>query len=138
MISKMIADIPQTRGRWHIIEYCDRMGDAYAAADEVLSRAGATTLAEIAALGKPALLVPYPHAAADEQTTNAQGLVDLKAADMLADSELDEPVFMEKLCRLITDTRYREDMRAAAQGLENAQARQKLTRLIIELVSGEG
>ncbi|MDR0347347.1 MAG: undecaprenyldiphospho-muramoylpentapeptide beta-N-acetylglucosaminyltransferase, partial [Coriobacteriales bacterium] len=67
-----IARIPQAKERWHLIDYCDRMGEAYAAADAVLSRAGATTLAEISALGMPALLIPYPHAAADEQATNAR------------------------------------------------------------------
>ena len=135
MVRSKLADIPQTEGRWHIIEYCDRMGEAYAAADAVLSRAGATTLAEIAALRKPALLVPYPHAAADEQTTNARSLVDVGAADMLADKDLDKPLFVEKLMRLIGDAGYRSDMQAAAGKLGNAQARQELARLIVEIAT---
>ena len=137
MIRTMVADIPQTEGRWFLIEYCERMGEAYAAADAVLSRAGATTLAEIGALGKPALLIPFPHAAADEQTSNAKSLVDGHAADMLADSELDEPVFFEKLLRLVSDEAYRKSMQEALRSLGNARARQELTRNIIELVSGE-
>ena len=126
---------PEVHSRWRLIEYCDRMGDAYAAADAVLSRAGATTLAEIAALGKPALLVPYPHAAADEQTTNAKSLVDAGAADMIADNQLDTPLFREKLERLVSDAAWREAMLASARSLGNAQARQELAALVIELAS---
>jgi len=135
MVSEMLEGLPQTQGRWFVIEYCSRMGDAYAAADAVLSRAGATTLAEIAALGKPALLVPYPHAAADEQTTNARNLVDAGAADMIADHMLDAAEFTEKLSRLITDAGYRMAMQASARALGNAHARQELARLVVELAS---
>jgi UDP-N-acetylglucosamine--N-acetylmuramyl-(pentapeptide) pyrophosphoryl-undecaprenol N-acetylglucosamine transferase len=135
-VNATIRQIPQAAGRWHLMDYCDRMGDAYAAADAVLSRAGATTLAEIGALGIPALLVPYPHAAADEQTSNAQGLVDVGAAALLADSDLDNPVFTERLTRLVTDEAYRADMRRAASTLGNAQARQKLTQIIITMAEG--
>jgi UDP-N-acetylglucosamine--N-acetylmuramyl-(pentapeptide) pyrophosphoryl-undecaprenol N-acetylglucosamine transferase len=129
--------VPGTTGRWHLIEYCDRMGEAYAAADAVLSRAGATTLAEIGALGIPALLVPYPHAAADEQTTNARVLVDAGSAVLLADHELDSPAFITSLSRLLTDEAYRADMRRAAQALGNSQARQKLTERIIAIADND-
>jgi UDP-N-acetylglucosamine--N-acetylmuramyl-(pentapeptide) pyrophosphoryl-undecaprenol N-acetylglucosamine transferase len=132
-IGALLAQVPQAVGRWHLIDYCDRMGEAYAAADAVLSRAGATTLAEISALGMPALLVPYPHAAADEQTTNAQGLVAVGAAALLADSELDSPVFVEQLTRLVTDEGYRASMRQAASALGGSDARQELARLIVAM-----
>jgi UDP-N-acetylglucosamine--N-acetylmuramyl-(pentapeptide) pyrophosphoryl-undecaprenol N-acetylglucosamine transferase len=132
-ISALVARVPQAAGRWHLIDYCDRMGEAYAAADAVLSRAGATTLAEIGALGMPALLVPYPHAAADEQTSNAQALVTAGAASLLADSELDSPIFVEKLTRLITDEDYRASMRQAASALGGSDARQELARLIVAM-----
>jgi UDP-N-acetylglucosamine--N-acetylmuramyl-(pentapeptide) pyrophosphoryl-undecaprenol N-acetylglucosamine transferase len=128
-----IGQVAGAAGRWHLIEYCDRMGDAYAAADAVLSRAGATTLAEIGALGVPALLVPYPHAAADEQTTNARPLVEAGAAAMIADQELDEPVFSELLIRLVTDEAYRASMAEAARSLGGGQAREILARLIVEV-----
>ena len=136
-ISSKIAGIPQAKGRWHIIGYCDRMGEAYAASDAVLSRAGATTLAEISALRKPALLVPYPYAAADEQTTNAASLVSVRAAAMLADGELDGPLFMAKLKPFIVDRDYREKMQAAAGLLGSAQARQEFARLVVELAGAD-
>lgn len=63
------------------------MGRAYAAADLVICRAGATTVAELAALGLPAILVPYPHAADDHQRANAASLVRTGAACMVPDAE---------------------------------------------------
>jgi UDP-N-acetylglucosamine--N-acetylmuramyl-(pentapeptide) pyrophosphoryl-undecaprenol N-acetylglucosamine transferase len=131
--SARLGRIPAAEGRWHLIGYCDRMGEAYAAADAVLSRAGATTLAEISALGMPALLVPYPYAAADEQTANAQALVKAGAAALLADSELDDPAFAEQLKPLVTDGQYRAAMRRAALSLGGTDAREVLTRLIVAL-----
>ena len=71
-----------------IVRYLDRMDCAYAAADLIICRSGATTLAELTRLGKPAILVPYPHAAANHQELNAQAMVDAGAARMVRDSEL--------------------------------------------------
>lgn len=63
------------------------MRAAYAAADLVICRAGATTVAELAALGKPAILVPYPYAADDHQRANAETLVGVGAARMVLDAD---------------------------------------------------
>jgi UDP-N-acetylglucosamine--N-acetylmuramyl-(pentapeptide) pyrophosphoryl-undecaprenol N-acetylglucosamine transferase len=63
------------------------MRDAYAAADLVICRAGATTIAELAALAKPAILVPYPYAADDHQRANAESLVRVGAARMVLDTD---------------------------------------------------
>jgi UDP-N-acetylglucosamine--N-acetylmuramyl-(pentapeptide) pyrophosphoryl-undecaprenol N-acetylglucosamine transferase len=66
--------------------FIDRMDYAYAAADLALCRAGATTIAELTRLGKPALLVPYPQAAADHQTLNARSMERSGAAVLIADA----------------------------------------------------
>ena len=76
------------QGRVHIYEYLDNPIAAYAAADLVVARAGASTLAELAALGKPALLVPYPFATADHQRHNAEAFVGFGAGRLLDDAEL--------------------------------------------------
>ena len=68
--------------------YLDDLTDAYAAADLVLARAGASTIGELVAVRKPAILVPYPHASDDHQTHNAAQLADAGAAVIVADSEL--------------------------------------------------
>lgn len=70
------------------VPYVAQMGDAYAAADLVLARAGASTLAELSMLGLPALLVPYPYAADDHQTANARAFALGERAVVLADAEL--------------------------------------------------
>lgn len=71
-----------------IVEFIDNMADRYAWCDLAITRAGALTLAELAAAGVPALLVPYPHAVDDHQTHNAQFLVDSGAAQMIPQQEL--------------------------------------------------
>ena len=67
--------------------FIDRMDCAYAAADLVVCRAGATTIAELTRLGKPAVLIPYPHAAANHQVENARTLVEAGAAELIPDHE---------------------------------------------------
>lgn len=69
--------------------FIDDMAAAYAWADVVICRSGALTVAELAAAGLPALLVPYPHAVDDHQSANAAWLVDAGAATMIRQSELD-------------------------------------------------
>jgi UDP-N-acetylglucosamine--N-acetylmuramyl-(pentapeptide) pyrophosphoryl-undecaprenol N-acetylglucosamine transferase len=73
-----------------VCAYLDDVAPAYAAADLVLARAGASTLAELAAVGKPAVLVPYPHATQDHQTANAQRYARGGAAVVAADDGLAE------------------------------------------------
>lgn len=68
--------------------YLDDLSDAYAAADLVLARAGASTLGELAATGKPAMLIPYPHAADDHQTENARRFEAAGAAVVASDRDL--------------------------------------------------
>lgn len=72
----------------HAVAYLDDMADAYAAADLVLARAGASTLAELAAIGKASILVPYPHAAQSHQDANAARFEAAGAAVLLSDAEL--------------------------------------------------
>ena len=108
--------------RYRVQAYIDGMGDMLAASDLVLSRSGASSVAEIAALAVPSVLVPYPLATADHQTTNARFLVDAGAAVLLADSRIDVPVFADELLGLVDDPARRDAMRAAARGLGQARA----------------
>ncbi len=79
--------------------YLEEMEQGYAAADLVVCRAGGSTLAEISALGLPAVLVPYPHAADAHQHANAEALADARAAACL---EQDDGA-VQKLARIISD-----------------------------------
>ncbi|MBM6676843.1 UDP-N-acetylglucosamine--N-acetylmuramyl-(pentapeptide) pyrophosphoryl-undecaprenol N-acetylglucosamine transferase [Olsenella uli] len=117
-----LALTPEEQLRWRVMPYISNMGEALAAADLVLSRAGASSIAEIAAVGVPSLLVPYPHATAGHQTTNARFLTDAGAAELLPDDRIDDPVFAETLLGLVDDPARREAMRAAALGLGQSRA----------------
>ena len=108
--------------RWQVMPYIDDMGHALAAADLVLSRAGASSVAEIAAKAVPSILVPYPFATADHQTTNAHLLVDEGAAELLPDDQIDTPAFESTVLGLLDDAERRDAMRVAAQGLGQDRA----------------
>ena len=79
-VREQLALSPEQQARWQLLGYTDHMGDAMAAADIVVSRAGATSLAEISARALPALLVPFPFATEDHQTMNAQACVEAGAS----------------------------------------------------------
>ena len=117
-----LALTPDEAARWRVMPYIDRMGEALAAADLVLSRAGASSVAEIAALAVPSMLVPYPFATADHQTTNARYLVDAGAAVLLPDEKIDTSEFEDDLLGLVDDPARRQAMRDAARGLAQDKA----------------
>lgn len=119
------------RARWQVMGYQDRMGETLAAADLIVSRAGATSLAEISARAIPALLVPFPHATADHQTTNARAYVEEGCAYLVADDAVETPEFSSKLRTLIEDEQVRLAMHAAALAQETANAASKLADVVI-------
>ena len=84
----------------HIHEFLTRMDLAYAAADIVISRAGAGTISELCLIAKPVILVPSPNVAEDHQTKNALTLVENGAAIMIPDKEIKEKLITEAV-RLI-------------------------------------
>lgn len=118
------------KARWQVMAYQDRMPETLAATDCVLSRAGATSLAEISALGIPAILVPFPFATGDHQTMNARAYVEAGAAYMVADDDLDSPSFEEKLFELIGDAGIRASMHAAAASFKTRDAASNLAEVV--------
>ena len=122
----------EEKKRWLVFSYQDRMAEVLAAADCVVSRAGATSLAEISALGIPALLVPFPFATEDHQTMNAQSYVEAGAAYLIADDDLDQPEFKEKLFTLVEDASVRQAMAEAAASFETRNAADKLANVVIK------
>ncbi len=92
-------------------EFIDNMADAYAWADIVICRAGALTVAELAAAGLPAIFIPYPAAVDDHQSANARPMVDAGAAAMIQESDLDASVLAELLTSWLGD---RDALRARA------------------------
>ncbi len=87
---------------FRIVEFLNRMDLAYAAADVIISRAGAGTIAELCVIKKPVLLVPSPNVAEDHQTKNAQALVADEAAIFVADKDAEEQL-IDKAIALLND-----------------------------------
>ena len=118
--------------RWFVVDYEDRMGDVLAAADVVVSRAGASSLAEISALAIPAILVPLPTATEDHQRMNAKAYVEAGCAYLVTNDEALGPLFGEKLLGLLDDEKRRESMRAAACEQKTQDAAAKLADAVME------
>jgi UDP-N-acetylglucosamine--N-acetylmuramyl-(pentapeptide) pyrophosphoryl-undecaprenol N-acetylglucosamine transferase len=110
-----------------VVPFLERIGDAYAAADLVVARAGAMTLAELAAAAVPAVLVPYPFAAADHQTINARGYAQGGAARVLPQAELTPERLADLLVALVRNEEELERMAAAARQSAGARARDEIT-----------
>jgi UDP-N-acetylglucosamine--N-acetylmuramyl-(pentapeptide) pyrophosphoryl-undecaprenol N-acetylglucosamine transferase len=102
--------------------FIDHMPDAYAAADLVLARAGAMTTSEICAVGKPAVLVPFPHSAGGHQEQNVEVLRKAGAALVIPDSELSGERLAETLLNLAADRTQQVRLSAAARRLGRPDA----------------
>jgi UDP-N-acetylglucosamine--N-acetylmuramyl-(pentapeptide) pyrophosphoryl-undecaprenol N-acetylglucosamine transferase len=104
------------------VPFIDRMDEAYARADLVLCRAGATTVAELTVFGKAAILVPFPYAIYDHQRANAQALQERGAAEMILDRELTGTLLAERIRGYFSDRAQLERMAAAARALGRPDA----------------
>ena len=116
-----------------LVAYLPDPANAYAAADVAIARAGASTLAELAATGTPAILVPYPFAADDHQASNAAVFVERGAAVVLPDGELDCDRLWWILDAMLQPERLAQ-MRAAAASLSVADAGRAIVRRIELLI----
>lgn len=123
---------PEEQERWKVFEYIDAMGDVLAASDLVVSRAGASSLAEIMTLGIPAILVPYPYARGDHQTLNARSCVAVGAAELVCDDDVESQAFSDLVVDLLSDSARRDTMAAASKQLSGSDARVRLADLVIE------
>jgi UDP-N-acetylglucosamine--N-acetylmuramyl-(pentapeptide) pyrophosphoryl-undecaprenol N-acetylglucosamine transferase len=112
------------------------MGRRLAAADVIVCRAGATTLAEIAAAGKPAILIPLPTATDDHQRMNAETLARAGAATMLVQRDVTGAVLAERLLALAGDAKRRTQMATAARLLARPDAARIIVDRALELVKG--
>jgi UDP-N-acetylglucosamine--N-acetylmuramyl-(pentapeptide) pyrophosphoryl-undecaprenol N-acetylglucosamine transferase len=123
--------------RYHLHPYIDRFSDALAAADLAVGRAGGAVF-ELAAAGVPSILVPYPHATADHQTSNARHLEAAGAAVVVPDSELDGPRLAREVGALLGDPQRRAAMANAARGFARPDAAERIAREVLALGGGRG
>lgn len=116
--------------RYHVMGYQDHMAETLAAADAVVSRAGATSLAEISARAIPAILVPYPYATNDHQRINARAYADAGAAILIDDSDLESEGFRKAVLGIASDAGERARMHEAMLSLQPEDAAAKLAEVV--------
>ena len=110
------------------------MAAVYARADLLVSRAGATTLAELAVLGKPAILIPYPQAADNHQEKNADHYVRGGGARLLRQRELDAGKLAGAMSELLTDEAQLLAMARSMRRLGLPEAAEKIVDCCLELI----
>jgi UDP-N-acetylglucosamine--N-acetylmuramyl-(pentapeptide) pyrophosphoryl-undecaprenol N-acetylglucosamine transferase len=114
--------------------FIDDMAAAYAACDVVVCRAGASSLAELALCGKPAVMIPLPTAADDHQTKNAQAFADAGAGVLLKQNELSGNKLAGIVADLLSDKTKLQTMSAAAKTLGDPKAAEHLAAMCLGLV----
>jgi UDP-N-acetylglucosamine--N-acetylmuramyl-(pentapeptide) pyrophosphoryl-undecaprenol N-acetylglucosamine transferase len=115
-----------------VVDFIDDMAGAYAAADVVVCRAGATSIAELSALGLPAVLVPYPHATGDHQTANARAIEHAGGAVVIEDAELDGASLQAAVEPLLTDPQRHAETASASRAFGRPDAAANVARLVLE------
>lgn len=101
----------------------------------VIARAGASTVADLTVIGRPAILIPYPHATGDHQSANAHGLVEAGAAILIPQSRLDTATLTEQIVAVLDNPAGAEQMAAAALSLGKPDATDALVALVEELAA---
>lgn len=124
------------RGIW-VNDFISRIEYAYAAADIVISRAGAIAIAELCVMKKPVVFVPFPLAAEDHQTINAMSLVNKKAAWMVKDSEVKEKL-IPLIIELTTDESKQNELKKNIAKLAIINADERIADEIIKILQAHG
>jgi len=114
-----------------IMPYIIQIHEAYAAADLVVCRAGAMTLAEIAAVGVPAILIPFPYSAYDHQVKNAESLAERGAAILIKDEDLSGERLAQEVLRLLRDKEQLVRTSAHARTFARPDAAERIARSLI-------
>jgi len=128
-------DLPSLRSpgpHYDLRGFIDGFGEALAASDLVVGRAGGSVF-EIAAAGRPAVLIPYPHATADHQTTNARYFERAGAAVLLPDAELTGARLAQEVGRLLADRARLAAMARASAGLARPRAAEEIAAEVLRV-----
>ena len=116
-----------------VLAFIDRMDLVYAAADFVISRAGASSVSELSIVGKPVLFIPSPNVAEDHQTKNAKAIVDRNGALMLKENELDEK-FETVFSDLVADENLQKQISVNIKKLAKTNATGDIVDEIVKLI----
>jgi UDP-N-acetylglucosamine--N-acetylmuramyl-(pentapeptide) pyrophosphoryl-undecaprenol N-acetylglucosamine transferase len=121
-----------------VLPFIIDMAAAYRRADLVICRAGATTIAEVTACGKPCLFIPYPHAVDDHQRRNAEALLKKGAGEMLLERELSPRHLADTIAGLLGDRGRLAEIGANARGLGRIDAGRVVVDRMMAAVLGQG
>jgi len=116
-----------------VVAFIDRMDLIYAAADFVISRAGASSVSELCLVGKPTIFIPSPNVAEDHQTKNAKAIVDKKGAILLKENELEEN-FEKTFSELISNENLQKELSQNIKKLAKPNATKDIVEQIIKLI----
>jgi UDP-N-acetylglucosamine--N-acetylmuramyl-(pentapeptide) pyrophosphoryl-undecaprenol N-acetylglucosamine transferase len=116
----------------HVAAFCHRMDLAWRIADLAIARSGASTMAELASFGVPSLLIPYPHAADDHQTRNAEVFAAAGAARLLPESEVNPDRLAQAVREILLDPVTESAMRQAARTQDTPDCAGRIADLIEE------
>lgn len=117
-----------------VVAFIDRMDLIYAAADFVISRAGASSVSELCLVGKPTIFIPSPNVAEDHQTKNAKAIVDKNGAILLKESELDDQ-FETTFSDLISNENLQKELSQNIKSLAKPNATKDIVEEIIKLIN---
>ena len=132
-VESIRATLPKEAWPWvRVVGYLDRMELAYAVADVIVARAGATTIAEVAVCGLPSILIPYPYATGRHQEANARALQRAGASTMVLDDELDGELLGDRIAWLLDDDERRRSMGERATAWSRPDAAAALADAVIE------
>ncbi len=116
-----------------VFPFIDDMPAAFARADLLICRSGASTVAEVAAAGKPAIFIPLPTAADDHQRHNAETLANAGAARLLPQSELTPHLLAQEVVSLLRDRDHLAQMGAAARGFAHPDAAAQIAAMAVRI-----
>jgi UDP-N-acetylglucosamine--N-acetylmuramyl-(pentapeptide) pyrophosphoryl-undecaprenol N-acetylglucosamine transferase len=122
---------------FEVFKFIEDMPAAFARADLLVCRSGASTVAEIAAAGKPAVFVPFPHAADDHQRVNAEALAQHGAAVVVEESKLEGVWLAETISALLQDSHRLRHMSQAARSLAHPNAALDIAKMAARLAGTE-
>jgi UDP-N-acetylglucosamine--N-acetylmuramyl-(pentapeptide) pyrophosphoryl-undecaprenol N-acetylglucosamine transferase len=122
--------------RWQVHAFLDDMPRRFEEASLVLARSGASTVAELCAAGKPAVLVPFPLAADDHQRKNAEVMVEGQAAILLPEAELTPESLLQTLLQVLRDPAELALMGERARLLAHPDAAERITAMVLALAAG--
>lgn len=121
-----------------VVPFIYQMAEAYTVADLVICRAGATTLAELTAVGRPAILIPYPYAASNHQEHNARKLEDMGAARVIPERKLSGEVLAGAIRELVRSAELRREMQRASTVFGRPDAAERVVDIAESLLKQYG